>query len=120
MNDVTEKLAARWKDVANLVLGLWLIASPWVLTFTTQQYPTWNAWIAGGLVALVAIAALASFQLWEEWVTALLGAWLIVSPWVLEFTGQQAVMWNHVAVGVLVTILAIWTVTSESGGLARG
>jgi hypothetical protein len=50
--------------------------------------------------AVAAIAALAAFQKWEEWVNAALGAWLIVSPFILGFGSVTAALWNQLIVGV--------------------
>jgi hypothetical protein len=119
MTNFNEKLAARWKDAANLLLGLWLIASPWALGFASQQTQAWNAWGVGAVVAVAAFAALIAFHAWEEWVNAALAAWLIVSPWVLGFATQTAATWNQVVVGLVVGCLAVWAaLTAENGTLA--
>lgn len=118
MTGLYEKLAAQWKDAANLVLGAWLIASPWALSFADQQTPARNAWVVGVVIAVAALAALIAFQQWEEWVNIALGAWLIVSPYVLMFTTITAAMWNQIIVGALVGALAIWAAVTESEELA--
>ena len=38
---------------------------------------------------------------WQDAVTALLGAWLVVSPWVLGFQGVVVAMVSTIAIGVL-------------------
>jgi len=120
MNTISEKLAARWQDVINFLLGLWLIASPWVLSFAGETTAAWNAAVIGVAVALAAMSALVAYQAWEEWIAAALAAWLIVSPFVLGFSGMQAAAWNHLVVGLLVGVLALWRVmtTHDRGGLA--
>ncbi len=45
---------ARWEQGANIVLGLWLILSPWVLGFEAFVLPLWNAILVGIAVALLA------------------------------------------------------------------
>ena len=118
MTKLNEKLAAHWKDAANLVLGLWLVASPWALGFTTNQTTTWNAWGVGALITIAALAALIAFQKWEEWMNAALAAWLIVSPFVLGFGTQATATWNQIVVGVLVGVLAVWAaMTADESGL---
>ena len=97
-------------DIINLIAGVVLFISPWVLGFAGDGY-AWNAWIVGVVMALVAIAALVSFQQWEEWVNLVLGIWAIISPWVLGFSGNGSAMAVHVIVGLLVAILsaiALW------------
>ena len=61
----------------------WLGISPWALSYAHEATPAWNAHIVG---IVIAVAALAAFQKWEEWINAALGAWLIVSPFILSFS----------------------------------
>ena len=42
--------APEWLD---LLIGVALFVSPWVLGFADQSTASWNAWIVGGLVALL-------------------------------------------------------------------
>ena len=120
MSKLTDKLSNEWQDSINFVLGVWLIASPWVLAYAAERVPTTNAVVVGAIIALAAAAALYAFQAWEEWVNVALAAWLIFSPWVLGFSTLQIAMWNHVAVGVAVLVLALWstTISHGSGGIA--
>ena len=107
MATFNQKLSSQWKDTANLVLGLWLVVSPWTLSYAGATTPAWNAHIVGVIIAVAAIAALATFQKWEEWVNAALGAWLIVSPFILGFGSLTTALWNHLIVGAVVLVLLI-------------
>ena len=52
----------RWEEVAEIVLGLWLIASPWIFGYSGDAFlPAWHA-ILGAVVAL-----LGALQLWQDW-----------------------------------------------------
>jgi hypothetical protein len=93
-------------DVVNLVLGFGLLISPWLLNFTSDMTASRNAWICGLVIALVSIAALSAFAAWEEWVNLILGAWVLVSPWILGFQGTSAAVSIHLAVGALVALIA--------------
>ena len=119
MAKFTEKLTTEWQDVANLVLGIWLAASPWVLAFTSQQVATRHAVVVGLVVAVAAAGALYAFRVWEEWLNVALAAWLVISPWILEFSTQQVPTWNQITVGVLVGALALWSVNIEHGTSGR-
>ena len=44
---------------------------------------------------------------WQDPVNAVAGAWLIVSPWVLGFSGTTAAMWTMVATGILLGAVAL-------------
>jgi predicted ferric reductase len=109
MSNIKDKLAAQWKDAVNLILGVWLIISPWILGFVTDYTPIWDAWVIGVVIAIAALAALISFNQWEEWVNAVLGVWLVLSPFILGFAHQTYATWNNVVVGVIVAILALWS-----------
>ena len=118
MVDIGKRLTAQWKDAVNLVLGLWLIVSPWALGFVPDRMPTWNAWAVGVVIAVAALGALVAFNKWEEWVEVALGAWLIVSPYLLGFAAQMNATWNQAIVGIIVGGLAIWSViaTPDTAG----
>jgi general stress protein CsbA len=97
----------RWQDWVNIVLGAWLVASPWLFGYTTE--PMYAAWAAYGFgLAVILFAAIAVYmpKAWEEWVTVLLGLALIASPWVLGFAGHLAATLNAVVLGMLVVFFA--------------
>jgi hypothetical protein len=119
MVNIGRKLSDQWKDAVNLVLGLWLIVSPWALGLIGNRAPTWNAWAFGLVIAAAALAALISFKVWEEWVEAALGAWLIVSPFLLGFSALTYALWNQVIVGVIVAALAVWSALAMPGTAGR-
>jgi hypothetical protein len=107
------KSIKHWQDPLNLILGLWLVASPWVLGHQAVTNPTWNAVILGALIAVAALFALFRVMAWEEWTNVILGVWLVVSPWVLGFSGLAPAMWNAVIVGVVVAALALWALGTD-------
>jgi hypothetical protein len=96
---------AKLCDVANLILGAILFASPWIFGFEAGTGST-NAYITGIVIAILAIAALAAFAVWEEWLNLVVGLWAVVSPWVLGFQGLTTAMTVHVIIGAVVAILA--------------
>jgi len=106
MNGVTRKTEETALDVANLVVGIALALTPWILGFTGEPAAAWNAWVAGALIALVAAGALVAFAEWEEWANLILGVWAIASPWVLGFATVAAAVYAHVIAGLIVAVLA--------------
>ena len=122
MPTLNDRLTAHWRDVANLILGLWLVTSPWVLSYTMEAVPTWNAVIVGVVIAVAATAALVAFHTWEEWVNVALAVWLILSPLALGYASHATAFWNQLIVGAIVGLLALWTAltTPETGITAGG
>jgi len=106
---------ARWQNVANFVLGAWLFISPWVLGFSDAGKVATNAWIFGIIIALLALSAIFAYQRWEEWLTAAIGVWVFISPWVLGAVSNARILWSSLVVGALLVILALW-----SSSLAHG
>lgn len=52
----------RWEEAGALVLGIWLIVSPFVFDYAgSGALPSWHV-VLGGLVA-----ALAVLELWQDW-----------------------------------------------------
>lgn len=102
-----------WQDPVNLVLGLWMMASPWVLAYAAEMTPTRNAFIVGIFIAGLALLALFKVMAWEEWLSVALGAWLVISPWILGFSALATAMWNAVIVGLVVGVLALWALGTD-------
>lgn len=42
-----------------------------------------------------------------DWANVLMGLWIVVSPFVLHFSWNTAAMWNNIAVGAAITLLAV-------------
>jgi hypothetical protein len=47
-----------WEEWVNLLIGIWLIASPWMLRYTENPLFVWNALICGVLLIVLGISAL--------------------------------------------------------------
>ena len=104
----------RWQDWTNLVLGLWLVVSPWVLAFSQNGAALWNALIVGAIFVVLSLLALADAKPWEEWSEIVVALWLLVSPWVLGYSALSAAMWNAVIVAVIVGVLAYTAASQQS------
>jgi hypothetical protein len=111
-----ERLSAYWQDTLNFLLGAVLFFSPWLFGFGAEQSAAFNAYVVGGIIAVMALMALFAFQTWEDVVSGLLGAWLVISPWVLGFTGSDAAVLTHVLAGIAVIVLAIWSTNEHGAG----
>jgi hypothetical protein len=68
---------------------------------------TQNGFVTGLLLIVVEALIIAVFRPWEEGIAGAIGAWLVVSPRVLEIAAPMAVA-NFVIVGLLVLALALY------------
>lgn len=46
--------------------------------------------------------------MWQLWLAGLVGIWLIISPWVYNFTSNTGAFWNSIVFGAVTLILAWW------------
>ena len=104
--------AWNWQDWLDMVLGLWLAVSPWVLGFSdSDPAATLNALIVGISIAVLSALTFLAYHIIEEWIDVILSLWLIVSPWVLSGSGDTDVVADFVIVGGVVLMLSgyeIW------------
>jgi hypothetical protein len=98
-----------WRDWATVALGLWLIASPWVLGFADHTAAMWNALLLGVAIAAVEFIDVYFPDPWPERVNLLLGLWVAISPLLLGFADVAAAMWSTTLTGALVVVLSAWT-----------
>ena len=55
----------------------------------------------------------------NRWVQLVLGIWILVSPWVLGFSGAAFATWSNVGAGLVLILVNIWELFGkgeESGG----
>jgi len=105
----------RWQDWGNVVLGLWMVASPWILGFAaSDSLAAPSAWVLGAAIVVFAGVAVYMHKAWEEALTIILGICLFASPWLLGFADQTTPTTNAVAVGLLVTALGVWAMVMDA------
>ena len=74
-----------WQDVAELILGTWLIISPFILSRVLgDEVLMNNSLVVGLLIQVAAVAAIMRPNAWKEWAFIILGAWLISSSYFLN------------------------------------
>jgi hypothetical protein len=116
------KVNNKWYDWTIFGLGLWVIASPWIIkhVMATPSAPggvteiaMWNHYAVGLGVVIMAVVAAYAWRAWAEWANVVLGAWLLVSPWLLGFSGSADLMWNAVGAGAFIVLFAGWTLVEQ-------
>ena len=101
----------RWQDWTNVVLGCWLIASPWELEYSLNKAATGNACGLGAvLVMFNLISAARLLDQGQEILNIILGIWLILSPYLLGFAVEREPATNAILVGLMVLGLAAWQI----------
>ncbi len=105
-----KRLDWRWQvgatALVNIVLGAWLIASPWVLGFAADASAA-STFAAGVVIAVLALIRLVREYraAWTGAVNAAAGAWLVGSAFWLADSLIAA--WNAGLVGLVVAFVAL-------------
>jgi hypothetical protein len=99
-------------NLLRLLLGLWVLDAPFInAEFARETIIVWNQIVVGGFV--VALAAMRMVFVREagifRWAHVALGLWMAASPWILDYVEDEAAFWNSLVSGVLITILAAWS-----------
>jgi hypothetical protein len=102
-----------WQDAVNAVLGAWLVLSPWAIGYQGDAAALGNAILIGLALLAATLGAIFVPHAWEEWTEAVLGLWLIVSPWVLGFGELPAARLVAVLTGIVIAVLALWTLLTD-------
>ncbi len=102
-------IRAHWQDRIDVALGLWLVASPFLLG-VQHQGAAWAAMIAGVAVVTFSVDAFYYPEIVEEWGSLGLGIALAASPWLLGYQAELAPLINALVCGVAIAALSFWTV----------
>jgi hypothetical protein len=87
-------------EIANIVLGIWVAISPFVLGFSQNIAGKWSNISVGIALVLVAMAGAWGDEAFEGLVVPL-GIWLFASPFVLGFS-TTAFLANNVCLSFIV------------------
>lgn len=109
----TKVKKGRWQDWVNLIVGIWLFSSPMIFGYRGNEY-VWNSYVFGGGVILFSVWALTDRKIWEEWINLIIGIWIIISPWVLDFAIDVDVLWNTIIIGIAISTLSIWSLSYKT------
>ena len=96
---------APWSQVPLLVLGLWLIVSPFSLGYRSVPL-IWSDVISGILVTVFAMIAFRTKRVWAAWANTFVGLWVAFAPVVFR-TPDAAAYANDTLIGMLVVTFAV-------------
>lgn len=115
-----DSLQVRVASGVTFLLGVWLIASPWVFVHN-GRLPVLNAVLVGALIAVFAAIRLAPlrFSLVVNCINVALGFWTIISPWVVGYAANKPAVANNLLLGVFVMTLSIWSARASEAKRSR-
>ncbi|MBW1698608.1 MAG: SPW repeat protein [Deltaproteobacteria bacterium] len=103
-----------WQGWINGILGLWVIVSAFVVAGSKTGNMA-NDLIAGIVLLVLGLWAGANHKSWQEWVIAIVGAWMIFAGiWFPSSYGGN--MANDLIAGIIVAIAGFWSVLASAPG----
>lgn len=104
---------ARTASGINILLGIWLIMSPWVFDYSGSPAVVSSVFV-GAVIALLAAVRLASLYntMGLSGVNLLLALWTIASPWVFGYAANVGARIDNVILGILIATLAVWSASA--------
>ena len=101
-----------WEDWFGMLLGVLIVVSPWFpvqpaneLMSTERSIMVLNTFVVGMLVFGLAQLEYVALQRWEEVGEIMLGLWLMASPLLFGYSGDDFIPAWHVILGSVVVLL---------------
>jgi 4-amino-4-deoxy-L-arabinose transferase-like glycosyltransferase len=104
-----------WEDGVGLTLGVMIGLSPWFYDEPAVPVVVLNSALTGLAVLALAQLELVRLRRWEEVAQLLCGLWLSASPFIFHYAHQDHLRYWHWALGVTVSILAVFELWQDWG-----
>jgi peptidoglycan/LPS O-acetylase OafA/YrhL len=100
-----------WEDWFGMLLGVLIVVSPWFpfsnhdVMDAERGIMILNTFVVGMLVFGLGQLEYVALQRWEEVGEIAFGLWLIASPMILGYSGDEALRAWHITLGAIVALL---------------
>jgi hypothetical protein len=101
-----------WEDWFGMLLGGLIVVSPWFPFQSSHEtmdaersMMILNTFVVGMLVFGLGQLEYVALQRWEEVAEIALGLWLIISPFIFGYSGDDMLKIWHASLGVIVVLL---------------
>jgi hypothetical protein len=105
-----------WVSGLNMLFGMWLFDSAFAVF--AQEAITPSNFICGiAVIFLAAVHAIWAYdRAWLSWATAAIGAWVVVSPWVIHSSmvggPPLGIIVSNTITGGIIAALGCWSATA--------
>jgi uncharacterized membrane protein len=101
-----------WQGWINAILGLWFIVAAFTIA-ESKAANLANGLIAGIILLVLGLWAAVSYKGWQNWVVAIIGAWMIVSGFWFP-SSYVATVANGIVAGAVIILLSLWAWAGSS------
>lgn len=100
-----------------VLVGVLTIIAPFFFGFNTLTVPFISNLVVGVLLVILGAVAALSSNLGTDravdWIAAILGLWLLVSPFFLGLTTMMTAQWANVVLGLIALVFGVWAAMTE-------
>jgi len=108
-----EQSAVRRLHLYAILLGVWLIVSPFVLNYGALAVTINEIISALLIIGLGATRLRETDASWSSWALGIMGIWLLLSPFIFGYGKHVSAYWNELGMGIFLIILAFAAVGSS-------
>jgi len=93
----------------NLILGIWLLISPFAIATTAMSATVGNDVVLGILLIATSwwILAAVNQVVGVSWFQMLCGIWLVIAPFALHYRAMPHALANDVIIGIIVLVVGL-------------
>jgi hypothetical protein len=98
----------------DVLAAIWLFISAFIVHMNLSL--AWSTGIVAVIIFILAcVRAFGAYGVVSlSWINALLGLWVLISPWVIRPMPMHQAVMNNVITGIIVIILAVWSALATS------
>ncbi len=103
------RVSIQFLSLLSGVAALWFFVSPWSYYGVSLHESAWNDWIVGAVIFSLAALRfmLPTRAVVFSWANSVLGAWILLSPWILGYSGNGERLVNSLAVGLFILAFSV-------------
>ena len=114
INAVVSQSTMGGASCVNVLFGIWVLISPFMVQFARLPAAMWNNVIVGIVIALLALIRTSTpWQSGWSWANVILGIWMIISPFALGAM-TTAILWNNIILGIVIALVACANATMRT------
>lgn len=89
------------------ILGVFLLLAPFIFNYGDNIAASWTSMLSGSLIVIASILERLQKDTadWEYWASGMIGAFAIVSPFVLGFNTHSVAMLTTMILGIMIVLL---------------
>lgn len=101
----------RWQNWLGVLLGFYMLLTPWIIPAIFPVAPASAAIIIAGLIAGLTLASVSLVgivdpEIWIDWLKYFLSFGLLLTPWLLGFNDNIFFTFNFVFAGMLLIVVS--------------